>query len=181
MANNYHRIRQEVPPGGPNACKTQNASPLVMLLRHHIDRIGTTPGLLTGKAGMPYDVWRQLEEGRTAAPERDNLVALTRALNLTPLQEAEVMATAEAARRKIAVGEVPNVIGVMVKKRRRTLGLTQQQLALRAGVSEGSVRRLESGWSRKHNLNIMEDILKALGFDSAKTEEFMASLRRADS
>lgn len=59
-------------------------------------------------------------------------------------------------------------IGKAIRRRRRELDMSQLQLAQRAGVSEGSVRR----WEKGENLTVdsAELVLKALGLKLAVTE-----------
>ncbi len=39
----------------------------------------------------------------------------------------------------------PNIIGLKIKDRRKELGMTQPELAEKAGISQGSISRVESG------------------------------------
>lgn len=54
--------------------------------------------------------------------------------------------------------------GAFVREARRRAGLTQRQLAIRAGVSQPTIARIESGDARPSFDRIL-DLVRAAGFD----------------
>lgn len=63
----------------------------------------------------------------------------------------------------IALSSPLQTIGSRVRSQRRELGLTQQQLADLAGVSDATVRQIEHG-TGKSTLSSMIAVLEVLGF-----------------
>ena len=53
-------------------------------------------------------------------------------------------------------------VGMLVRRRRKEAGLTQGQLAIRAGISQAVLSRLESG-AGNPTLGLLEDVADALG------------------
>lgn len=58
-------------------------------------------------------------------------------------------------------------IGAIVEYRRRRLGLTQEELAERSGLSQAQVSRLESGKSKNITIKSLRSIARVLGCSAA--------------
>jgi len=54
-------------------------------------------------------------------------------------------------------------IGVMVKRARTVAGLTQAQLAVRAGTTQAVIARIEGGKAFTASLDLLDRIARALG------------------
>ncbi len=54
-------------------------------------------------------------------------------------------------------------IGVMVKRARTVAGLTQKQLAARAGTTQAVIARIEGGKAFTASLDLLDRIARALG------------------
>lgn len=67
-------------------------------------------------------------------------------------------------------GTFPRSVGEAFLLLRRRAGLTQQELAARAGVSVGAVARAESGWGLPQPPGKAVKVLEVLG---ASTEQFV--------
>ncbi len=59
-----------------------------------------------------------------------------------------------------------NIVGGNLKKIRANMGLTQEEVALRSGLSQGYINQLESG-KRMFTQKSLEQIAKALNFPIA--------------
>ena len=64
--------------------------------------------------------------------------------------------------RKAAEPSAAKLIGAQIRQRRRAAGLTQKQLAARAGITQAMLSRIESG-SGNPTLALLEDVASALG------------------
>ncbi len=71
--------------------------------------------------------------------------------------------------------------GDLLRAHRRRIGMTQQELAVRAGVSPGAIRDLEQGRTRSPKSNSFQAIATALGLTQPDVTKLRAAgLRRAD-
>ena len=74
-----------------------------------------------------------------------------------------------------ARGEPAVTAGVLVRQWRAAAGLTQQELAARAGVSVGAVRDLEQGRVARPQARIVEQLAGALGLGSGQRTDLAAA------
>jgi DNA-binding SARP family transcriptional activator/tetratricopeptide (TPR) repeat protein/DNA-binding XRE family transcriptional regulator len=72
-------------------------------------------------------------------------------------------------------GETAGTAGVLVRRWRAAAGLTQQELATRAGVSVGAVRDLEQGRVTRPQPRILERLAGALGLGSGQRADLAAA------
>jgi ribosome-binding protein aMBF1 (putative translation factor) len=66
-------------------------------------------------------------------------------------------------RARIDAAVVRATIGVMVKRARTVVGLTQAQLADRAGTTQAVIARIEGGKAFTASLDLLDRIARALG------------------
>ncbi len=71
--------------------------------------------------------------------------------------------------------ETAGTAGVLVRRWRAAAGLTQQELAMRAGVSVGAVRDLEQGRVTRPQSRVLERLAGALGLDSGQRADLAAA------
>lgn len=81
--------------------------------------------------------------------------------------------TANRAKRK------PAPFGVLLLRLRAAAGLTQEQLAARAGLSPNAIAALESGKRRTPRLTTVELLAAALGLDAQERAQFAAAARES--
>ena len=72
-------------------------------------------------------------------------------------------------------GEPTGTAGMLVRRWRTGTGLTQQELAARAGVSVGAVRDLEQGRVTRPRARILEQLAGALGLGSGQRADLAAA------
>ena len=74
-------------------------------------------------------------------------------------------------------GDVGSGFGALLRARRRAAGLTQAELAERAGVGERTVRDLENGRSARPQRTTVELLAGALGLAGPDQQGFLAVAR----
>ncbi|SHH25080.1 Helix-turn-helix domain-containing protein [Jatrophihabitans endophyticus] len=65
-----------------------------------------------------------------------------------------------------------------LRRLRRDAGFSQEDLAHRSGVSERTIRSLESGRAKRPHRDTLGEVARALGLERAETESFVASWRQ---
>ena len=98
---------------------------------------------------------------------------------VSPLLHFDPMCTYHHTMAGIAL-TTPAQIGAAIRSARRRAGLTQQQLAERAGVSRRWLIALESGHSERAELGKVLDTLDTLGLDLTVTTTPRATSRLTD-
>jgi transcriptional regulator with XRE-family HTH domain len=73
------------------------------------------------------------------------------------------------------IGGVVEHVGEVIRNRRGELGITQEELAKRAGIAPTSVVRLESGEIRQPRISTIHRLSEALGMDAKELLGFVMS------
>ena len=72
-------------------------------------------------------------------------------------------------------------LGTQLRRLREAAGLTQEELALRAGLTPNAVSDLERGRTRRPYPNAVRSIADALGFSEAERTSLLAAVPRRGS
>jgi transcriptional regulator with XRE-family HTH domain len=75
----------------------------------------------------------------------------------------------------------PVPFGALLLRLRAAAGLTQEQLAARAGLSPAAITALESGKRRTPRFTTVELLATALGLDAQQRQELVAASRSVES
>src|SRR5690349_1988409 len=86
-------------------------------------------------------------------------------------------ATAYAERAMDGTADLPHELGALLRSHRSRLGLTQRELAARAGLSARTIQDLERGLAVPHRTT-MKRLLAALGLRGEQRRAFEAALRK---
>lgn len=74
-----------------------------------------------------------------------------------------VLAMAEKIPPKVARSRTPGPFGTNLRRRRDDAGLTQEELAAKAGISRGTIANLETGAAKSPDAETVEALAEAFG------------------